>query len=228
MHAWGEGKVEGLPPITDEVFRDTWDTVERKKLYTNTRFLEKMEARQKGVTKDAKKWDDDASNFGHPMVFTQYRDFLRLTYKSEETNKIREEYNDSKQANRTLNANHCLNFSKIVRDHFRPFEHLIKNLDSNPFKADYLAPNPYFVDVSAITVNHETLKNFLHIRVFMNRSVSDEKKKLHTPNERFDHAKGRIKAIFIIVKDQVIRFILIMNYDYDPLLSYNFATFVVF
>jgi len=53
------------------------------------------------------------------------------------------------------------------------------------------------------SVNHELLKNFLHIRVFMNRSESDEKFRLHTDDELKDKAKGRMKAVIIVVKDQV-------------------------
>ena len=197
--------------LTGEQYEQSWHTVDRKKLYTDDQIKKLLKS---PIYEGSYKKAYTNLNVDQSLAWDKYRMFLRLKYKSNETNKIREEYNDTKQANRTNDANYCLNFSKIVRTHFGPFEHLIKNLDSNPFKADYLAPNPYFVDVSAITVNHETLKNFLHIRVFMNRSVSDEKKKLHTENERFDHAKGRIKAIFISVKDQVIGFIL-MKYDYD-------------
>jgi hypothetical protein len=182
---------------SDGKWPQEWDQMERTKLYYEDRIKQKInDAWYEGVVDRLDREDN--------QIWTKYRKYLRIKYKSIEINTIRAEYNDTSQANRRHDAQHCLNFAKIVKKHFEPFENLMNNIKFNPFTADYKAPNPYFVQVSSITINHELLKNFLHIRVFMNRSVSDEKRKLHTKHEKADYAKGRIKALIIIVKDQVI------------------------
>jgi len=113
---------------------------------------------------------------------------------------------------------------------FQIFDYLVKNrawsytdLDNFPYTAfsassrkekddvkrppapDKQSPNPYFVEVTGISVAGSVLQNWLHFRVFVNRSVAlsegiGDRRNLHTEFERPDRAKGVITAMVMMVK----------------------------
>lgn len=76
------------------------------------------------------------------------------------------------------------------------------------------SPNPFFVEVTGISMKGELLHNFLHFRIFANLSVSLGKDQalrsrvLHGKGsnskvkEYPNYSKGRISAALIMVKDQ--------------------------
>jgi len=84
-------------------------------------------------------------------LWTMYRKDAYYKWRRERFMEMHTEYSLEQQDRRSTLIRHCYNFSNTVKHHFRHLGHLIDNIENNPFAAQKDAPNPYFVEVSAIT-----------------------------------------------------------------------------